>query len=72
MSKRNTTYFNEKWFDEPRVSSWIERCPSNRSEKCRLCCKVIDLSSMGVSSLVSHVSDKSTSKQFQVVVRQLH
>ena len=61
MSKRNTTYFNEKWFDEPRFSSRIERCPSNRSAKCRLCCKVIDLSSMGVSSLVSHASGKKAS-----------
>ena len=56
MPKRNVTYFNENWFKDSRFSSWIEKGQQNTSAKCKVCCKVIDLSSVGVSSLVSHAS----------------
>ena len=58
MSKRNETYFNENLFKDSRFSSWIEKGQQNTSTKYKVCCKVIDLSSMGVSSLVSHASGK--------------
>ena len=52
MSKRHITYFNDQWID-PRFSSWIEKCTKRTNAKCRICQKIIDLSTMGVSSLIS-------------------
>ena len=56
MHKRNATYLNENWFKDSRFSSWIEKGQQNTSAKCKVCCKVIDLSSVGVSSFVLHAS----------------
>ena len=58
MSKIDIMYFNDQWLSDSRFSSWIEKCGSNTSARCKVCCKVIYLSSMGVSSLVSHASEK--------------
>ena len=58
MSKKNTTYFNDQWLSDNRFCSWIEKCDSKTSARCKLCSKVIELSSMGVSSLLSHASGK--------------
>ena len=58
MPNRDTTYFNENWFKDSRFSSQIEKGQQNTSAKCKVCFKDIDLSSMGVSSLVSHASGK--------------
>ena len=58
MPKRNATYFNENRFKDSMFSSWIEKGQPNTSAKCKVCCKVIDLSSMRVSSLFAHASGK--------------
>ena len=58
ISKGSTTYFNEIWFKDSRFSSWIEKGEQSTSAKCQVCCKVIDLLSMGVSRLVSNASGK--------------
>ena len=62
MSKRNM-YFIDHWQNNLRFSSWIEKGDKNTSVKCQVCCKLMDLSSMGVSSLVSHAAgEKRCSK----------
>ena len=45
-------------FEDSKFSSRIEKSQQNTSAKSKVCCKVIDLLSVGVSSLVSHASGK--------------
>ena len=55
MSKR---HFNDQWIDDKRFSSWIEKCTKQTNAKCCICQKIIDLSTVGVSSLIPHAAGK--------------
>ena len=55
MSKR---HFNDQWIDDKRFSSWIEKCAKQTNAKCCICQKIIDLSTVGVSSLIPHAAGK--------------
>ena len=58
LSKRHVTYFNDQWIDDQRFSSWIKNCIKRTNAKCCICQKIIDLSTRGVSSLISHAAGK--------------
>ena len=60
MSKRNITYFNDHWLSDPRFSNLVDKCVKNTNAKCKVCKKVVDLLSMIMSSLISHVAGKNT------------
>ena len=62
MSKTHITYFNNQWIDNPRFSCWIEKCTKRTNAKCHIYQKTIDLSTMGVSSLISHTAGKKHQK----------
>ena len=62
MSKRHNTYFNDQWIDDSRFSSWIENCTKRTNAKCCICQKIINLSTIGVSSPISHAAGKKHQK----------
>ena len=62
MSKRHITYFNDQWIDDPRFSSWIEKCTERTNAKCCICQKNINLSTIGVSCLISQAAEKKRQK----------
>ena len=62
MSERHISYFNDQWIDDPRFSSWIEKCTKITNAKFGIYQKIIDLSTMGVSSLISHAAGKKYQK----------
>ena len=55
MSKKNKScVFNEIWLKNPRFSDCLQKSDIKTKSECKLCCSVIDISSMGVSALNSH------------------
>ena len=60
MSERHISYFNDQWIDDPRFSSWTEKCTKITNAKFGIYQKIIDLSTMGVSSLISHAPGKTS------------
>ena len=67
MSKRHITYFNDQWIDDPRFSSWIEKCTERTNAKCCICQKNINLSTIGVSCLISQAAEKKLRKHKKVI-----
>jgi len=48
------TYFDEKWLKDTGYD-WLDACDNDRTSfKCRLCCKVLKLSNMGLKAIKSH------------------
>ena len=62
MPKIHIRYFNDQWIDNPRFSSWIEKYTKRTNAKCHICQKIIDLSTMAVSSLIAHAGGKKHEK----------
>ena len=54
MSKILIKSFNDQWIYDLRFSSWIEKRTKIANAKCCICQKIIDLSTMGVFSLISN------------------
>ena len=52
---RGVCTFKHVWFTESTFKDWIEKIPINeRSARCKLCKKTLDISSMGKTALTSH------------------
>ena len=47
--------FNPEWLENDRYKQWIQKTSSINQAYCRLCSKVIDISNMGESALMSHM-----------------
>ena len=56
MAPKEKTKFLDKWFIHKDYSLWISKTKSVYKARCKLCCKDIDLSTMGSSSLDSHAA----------------
>ena len=56
--------FNPLWLDDVRFKDWISEHDNPAKAKCRYCPKTrekpIDISSMGMSALLSHMDGKKT------------
>ena len=61
MPKRKTK-FSEVWLKNPDYSGWLSR-RSDSLAYCSFCCKEIDISNMGESSLKSHLKSKKHSEK---------
>jgi len=59
MAKKATCSFNQDWLNKslnPQFSSWIKQVPTNKNQAhCILCLKNFELSTMGRSSVMSHL-----------------
>ena len=58
MSKKNVTYFQDERLDDDRFSKWILKTHLKTHARCCICQRDFDLSTMGVSALLSHASER--------------
>ena len=65
MGKHGKTHFQDRWLEDPELSSWILRAPCNMfSAKCKLCPGAnIDVKTMGRSALISHAKGSGHKKK---------
>ena len=56
--KHSSTTFQEEWFTNTKYKLWIGKSKDGKYARCILCCKDIDISSMGSSALDSHSTGK--------------
>lgn len=65
MGPKKKTIFNNDWLHDPRLE-YIESVPKDpHSGYCKLCCKIFDLSNMGIRALVSHVGGKKHERRLE-------
>ncbi|XP_043472757.1 uncharacterized protein LOC122505311 [Leptopilina heterotoma] len=51
--------FQDAWLAKPQLKGWVQRVANNANKaKCTLCMKEINISSMGVQDLTSHVKSQ--------------
>ena len=52
------TYFDELWLKDEKFGLWLQQVRNNRTcFRCKLCSKVLKLSSMGIEAIKSHESN---------------
>ena len=63
MPKKNVTYFQDEWLDDDRFSKWVMKTHLKTHARYSICQRDFDLSTMGVSALLSHASEKKNIRQ---------
>ena len=58
MSKKNVTYFQDEWLDDDRFSEWVMKTHLKTHARCSISQRDFDLSTMGLSALLSHASGR--------------
>ena len=58
MPKKRVTYFQDEWLDDDRFSNWVMKTHLKTHARCSICQRDFDLSTMGVSALLSCASGK--------------
>ena len=58
MSKKNVTYFQDEWLDDDRFPKWVMKTHLKTHARCSIYQRDFDLSTMGVSALLSHARGK--------------
>ena len=69
MSKtvKQQKFFVESWLDDPIFKDWLVKDKENTKARCRVCHKVIELSSSGRSALTDHAKGKKHSEALSKV-----
>ena len=62
MSKKNVTYFQDEWLDDDRFSKWVMKTHLKTHARYSICQRDFDLSTVGVSALLSHATEKKKHK----------
>ena len=62
---RHRCQFNQKWLLDSCSKTWITEAETSSMAKCLLCRTSFDISTMGISALVSHQSGKKHKEVFK-------
>lgn len=67
MSKQTT--FQPDWVNDPLFAPWLEKVPQNpKVAKCKICCKIFNLSNMGRRAVTSHMNGDKHKKASNALI----
>lgn len=57
--------FQHEWLTKPHFKEWLGQASKNTEAKCNVCMSIIDISSMGIGALKSHMKGKRHEKALE-------